>query len=106
MKPRPVIRRVQADTDIREAVAYYLSEGAGPVALRFIDALEQVFLHLSRHPAAGSPHFALELDLPGLRHWPVKRFPWLVFYIETETHVEVWRILHSARDIPESLQLP
>jgi toxin ParE1/3/4 len=36
--------------------------------------------------------------------WPVRRFPYLIFYLETEDRVDVWRPLHNRRDIPASLQ--
>ena len=32
------------------------------------------FRHIGEHPAAGSPRYAHELDLPGLHVWPVRRF--------------------------------
>lgn len=72
----------------------------------FIDAVEQAFTHTGRHPGAGSPRYAHELNLPGLRCWPLKRYPYLVFYIERHDHVDVWRILHGQRDIPAWMQEP
>ncbi len=45
-----------------------------------------------------------ELDLPGLRCWPVKRYPYLVFYVERDDHIDVWRVLHGQRDIPAWLR--
>lgn len=36
----------------------------------------------------------------GLRTVRLKGFPWLVFYLEFETHVDVWRMLHAKRDMP------
>lgn len=100
MKRKPVVLRVQAEQDIQDAVEYYLTEGAEQAALTFIDALEQAITHIARHPATGSPRYAHEIDLPGLRHWPMKRFPYLVFYVELREHVDVWRVLHAHRDIP------
>jgi toxin ParE1/3/4 len=41
-----------------------------------------------------------ELGIPGLRSWPLKRFPQLIFYIERADHIDVWRVLHGERDIP------
>jgi hypothetical protein len=38
----------------------------------------------TRHPASGSPRFSHELDIPGLRHWAVQGFPYLVFYRDLE----------------------
>ena len=100
MKPKLVIPRVQAELDIQEALNFYLEEAGAETALSFIGALEIATAHIGRHPAAGSPRYAHELSLPGLRHWPVKKFPYLLFYIEQPQHVDVWRLLHSERDIP------
>ncbi len=47
---------------------------------------------------------ALELDLPELRSWPLKRYPFLVFYVEQPDHIDVWRVLHGQRDIPSWLR--
>lgn len=100
MKNKPVIRHALADRDVQQAIDYYLSEATEQVALGFVDALERAYRHIGRHPASGSTRYSHELDLPGLRCWPVKRYPYLVFYVERKDHVDVWRILHGQRDIP------
>ncbi len=106
MTARPIVPRQRAVRDIDEAIAWYLGEGAlsaaPSIALGFIDALEQAFIHISHAPAAGSPRYADELKLPGLRCWPLGRYPYLVFYLEREDHVDVWRVLAAPRDIPAS----
>ncbi len=104
MRARPVIPHEQANRDIDETLGYYLTEGADAAALDFIDALEQAYAHIARHPATGSMQYAHEMNLPGLRFWPLKRFPYLVFYVEHESHIDVWRVLHGKRDIPNWLQ--
>jgi len=96
---KSLLRRAQADADVTEAIDYYLSE-APKAALRFVDALENAYRHIRRHPGSGSPRYAHELNLPGLRSWPFKRFPYLVFYREVPEHIEVWRVLHGQRNIP------
>ena len=106
MKVKPVIPRELANRDVNEAIAYYLNEGAEQAAFEFVDALEQAFVHISHHPATGSPRYAHELNLPGLRSWPLKHFPHLVFYIERPDHIDVWRVLHGQRDIPAWMQAP
>lgn len=88
------------------AVEYYLAEDSGQVALGFIDALEQAYGRIGRHPATGSPRYAHELDLPGLCVWPLKRYPYLVFYVEREDQIDVWRVLHGQRDIPAWMHEP
>ena len=104
MSARRVVPRLQAQRDIDDAVEYYLEEGAGQAALALIDALEQAFAHLGRHPAIGSLRYAHELNLPGLRCWPLRRYPYLIFYVEHDNHVDVWRVLHAERDIPSWMQ--
>jgi toxin ParE1/3/4 len=98
--PKAVVPRELAKQDVDEAIDYYLSENAADAALGFIDALEAAYNRLSRHPSAGSARYAHELNLPGLRFWPLQKYPHLVFYVDRENHVDVWRVLHGHRDIP------
>ena len=100
MRLKPIIPREAANQDVEEAISYYLSQMAEQAALTFIDALEQAYAHIARHPATGSGRYAHELNLPGLRAWRLKRRPYLVFYVELENHIDVWRVLHEQRDIP------
>jgi len=104
MKVKSVIPRTLAQQDIEEAIGYYLREEAGPAALGFVDALEQAYNHIGHHPATGSPRYAHELNLPGLRSWPLKRYPHMVFYVERADHIDVWRVLHGMRDLPAWLR--
>jgi len=97
---KPIVPRELANRDVDETIAYYLSEASDEVLLGFVDALERAYRHISRHPATGSSRYAVELNLSGLRSWPLRRFPHLVFYVETKDSIDVWRVLHSARDIP------
>ncbi len=106
MTNKPVVLRERAQHDVDAAVEHYLAEARPAVALAFIDALEGAFRRMSEHPASGSPRYARELDLPGLRSWVVRAFPYLVFYAEREADLDVWRVLHGARDIPAWLQEP
>ena len=101
MTAKPVVPRELANRDIDDAIAYSLSEGAEQAALGFI---EQAYAHISRHPATGSPRYAHELNLPGLRFWPLAHYPHLVFYVERPEHIDVWRVLHGQRDIPAWMQ--
>ena len=106
MKAKPVIPRALASQDVENAISYYLSEDAEQAALGFIDALEKAYAHIGRHPSAGSPRYAHELDLPGLHCCQLKRYPHLIFYIERDDHIDVWRVLHGMRDIPAWLSAP
>jgi len=101
---KPLIPRALATQDVEQAIEYYLEEQAVDAALEFIDALERAYDHIARYPASGSPRLGHELDLPDLRSWPLNTFPYLVFYLEGQDHIDVWRVLHQKRDIPASLQ--
>lgn len=106
MPAKTVVPRAQANRDIEAAIDHYLGDASADVALGFVEALQVAYTHIGRHPATGSPRWAHELALPGLRSWPLKRYPYLVFYVEAVDHIDVWRVLHTARDIAAWLQEP
>jgi toxin ParE1/3/4 len=68
--------------------------------LRFIDALQAAVTRIAVNPGVGSPRYATTLAMPGLRSWRLTRFPYLIFYVEREHEVDLWRVLHEQRDIP------
>ena len=94
----------RAERDIEDAADHYVVTGGIELALRFAAALEAAFAYLGKHPDAGSPRYSVELDLPGLRHWQLRDFPFLVFYRTQDSHIDVWRVLHAQRDMPARLQ--
>lgn len=100
MTAKPVTPRAKARADVDLAVEHYADEAGADVAFSFIHALQQAYNFIGQMPAAGSPHWSHELNLPGLRAIRLKGFPWLVFYFEFETHVDIWRVLHAKRDMP------
>jgi toxin ParE1/3/4 len=101
MTAKTVIRAHQATQDVENEVAHYLiDEGSEQAALGFIAEIEQTYMQIGLHSSIGSPRYAYELDVPGLRSWPLHRYPHLVFYIERTDHVEIWRVLNEKRDIP------
>ena len=104
MKQKPVIPRTLALQDVDEAVAYLVHHQAADAALEFIDALQMAYTFISENAAMGSPRYAHALDLPGLRTWSLNGHPYLIFYLEQDAHIDVWRVLHMSRDIPQELQ--
>ena len=104
MKTKPVVPRALASRDVVEALDYYVNEATEQAALGFVDELESAYDHIGRHPATGSPRYGHELNLPDLRCWPLRRYPYLVFYVERGDCIDIWRVLHQKRDIPAWLQ--
>lgn len=103
---RPVRFRELAATDLEGASAYCRQQVSEQTALEFIDAVQRGIQRISRSPNVGSLHFAYELGIPDLRAWPLQRFPYVVFYVVGKDEIDVWRILHSRRDLPTALQSP
>ncbi len=95
--------RSLAANDIDAGVAYYRNEAGQQIALDFVNALESAINHLRLHPLSGSLRFAYELEIPELRSWPLQKFPYLVFYMPDNDHIDIWRVLHARRDIPAYL---
>ncbi|MDF0491083.1 type II toxin-antitoxin system RelE/ParE family toxin [Sphingobium sp. H39-3-25] len=105
MTAKAVVPRAQAHRDVEDAIDHYAREAGADIALGFVEALEAAYRWIGEHPGTGSPRYAHELDLPGLRHRSLGRFPYLVFYVERADHIDVWRVLDARRDIPEWLHV-
>ena len=105
MSAKPVRPREQASRDVEKAIDHYRNEGSEKVALGFIDELERAYARISRNPDIGSLRYAHELNLPGLRFLPLVRYPYLVFYIQRDDHIDVWRVLQGQRDIPAWMRM-
>ena len=104
MSAKPVLPREQAHRDAEAAIDHYRNDGSEKVALELVDDLERAYARISRNPDIGSLRYAHELDLPGLRFVPLTRYPYLVFYIQRDDSIDVWRVLHAQRDIPARMQ--
>jgi len=103
---RPIRPRAIAQQDIEAAIAHYAAAAGATVALAFIDAVQTGFRRISAHPGVGSPRIGTELRLSGLCAWPLRRFPCLIFYRAEPDHIDVWRVLHAKRDIPDWMAEP
>ncbi len=100
MTDKPVILLPLAERDIGEAMDHYRHEGVVALATRWAQALAVALRHIGSHSTSGSQRYVDMLGMPGLRFWRVRRSPYLVFYVERATQVDVWRVLHDHRDIP------
>ncbi|WP_083338430.1 type II toxin-antitoxin system RelE/ParE family toxin [Ensifer sp. LCM 4579] len=106
MNSKTIVPRELARSDVEASVDYYAHEAGSDVALGFIDALQAAYDLIASHPEAGSLRYAYELGLPDLRSVPLKRYPYLIFFHNRPNHVDVWRVLHAKRDIPQWMQEP
>ncbi|WP_366852543.1 type II toxin-antitoxin system RelE/ParE family toxin [Phenylobacterium sp.] len=106
MKPRRVVPRERARQDMRAAARYYRLEAGEDVALGFVAELRAALATIATHPGAGSPHYGITLGIAGLRSRPLGRNSYLVFYVEGDGRIEVWRVIHGRRDIASLLGAP
>ncbi|MEK7156162.1 MAG: type II toxin-antitoxin system RelE/ParE family toxin [Patescibacteria group bacterium] len=98
-KARPGL---DAQADVEKAVLYYTGQSLGAAQL-FIGEYKMTIAAIERMPGTGSPRFAHELGIASLRTRSIHRFPYLIFYFEHSRYIDIVRILHMHRDIPNLL---
>lgn len=98
-----IVPRDAAERDIEAAVDYYTVEAGEDIARAFVIALRTAYRAIGERPRTGSSRYAVPMKWRGLRTRRLGRFPYLIFYFERESHIDIWRILHAERDIPALL---
>ena len=101
-----LVFRALARAEVEAAANWYAEQAGSALAEAFVAEVERVCALIAREPAMGSPRWGDALGLHGLRSWSLRRFPYLVFYVERRQQIEIWRVLHSTRDIPVTLAEP
>jgi toxin ParE1/3/4 len=86
---------VQAGRDLEE-IEEFVSADNPDAAARLILSIQEICALLSQQPQIGRSRFDL---WPELRGFPVGNY--LIFYRPATDGIEVIRVLHGARDIPE-----
>jgi toxin ParE1/3/4 len=97
-------RRHEARQDLVAIFRYHAREAGLRVAQRFFTQVEATFTRLAGMPGMGAPYEYDHPALAGVRVFPVSRFnKYLVFYRPVADGIEIVRVLHGARDIPDLL---
>jgi len=87
--------------DLRTA-AQFIHQDNPDAARRFLEAAYDTFDFLALHPGFGRQR--ADLGFPEVRSWRIAGFRrYLVFYRERAEKIQIWRILHGARDLHETL---
>jgi toxin ParE1/3/4 len=79
MSGKPLVLRPLAEADIDAVFAYCRAEGGPSPARQLADQLDDALRTLATHPAIGSRRYADLLGIPGLRSWPIKKSPYLIY---------------------------
>jgi len=96
---KPLRRSELADQDLREATEYLIANAGEPVALRFLDAIDETFVLPEDQPEIGRIYVPENPELHDIRAWQVQRFDrYLVFYRILEHFLRVERVLHGSRN--------
>jgi toxin ParE1/3/4 len=110
MAAKAIVPRNLAQRDIEAAVDCYARDVGSHMALGYVEDLQDAYKLIASHPASGSLSYGYEIGLPGLRSVQLKRYPYLIFYLEhtdhIADHIDVWWVLHGKMDIPAWLQNP
>jgi toxin ParE1/3/4 len=96
-----------ATFDLESVSGYDAAQADVATAVRFADAVEAAAQRIGRTPPGSDRSGSRTNSLfRNSGSWQPADFPGLLFDVEGETSVDVWRLLHTSRDIPPSLQDP
>jgi toxin ParE1/3/4 len=86
--------------DLRE-IGMRIAEADPDAADHFLTAAEKSFEILKRHPRIGRLR---SFSVAGVRSWVTPDFQnYLIFYLPTETEVQILAVVHGARDLASVL---
>jgi toxin ParE1/3/4 len=78
----------------------FIAERDPTAAERVLDAVEETFRKLARHPDCGMLYLTRNRKLQGLRMFPVRGFPnYLVFYRVEIASIRILYVTHGARHL-------
>lgn len=81
-----------------QTAARHIRRGNPQVADAFLEAAYDTFEFLSRNPSLGRRRG--DLGHPEVRSWRIAGFRrYLIFYRELPGRIQIWRVLHGARDL-------
>ncbi len=101
-----IIKTPKAKLDLIDLASYlYNADPISDASERFLTAAENAFSRLADFPGVGVAYSSASGSLAGLRRWLIPGFRnYVVIYRVSETHVEIVRVLHAARDISAALE--
>jgi len=85
-----------------QAAARFIRRDNPTAARAFLVAAYDSFEFLARNPGLGRRR--ADLGFPEVRSWRVDGFRrYLIFYRELPDRIQIWRVLHGARDLLRAL---
>ena len=93
------------ESDFTGQFSWYFEKGGKTLAWRFFAAVDLTLTKLSQQPDLGRVRHFCNPALHGLRSFRIE-LPFdrlIIFYRSTENSLQVWRLMHGARDLPHRL---
>jgi toxin ParE1/3/4 len=94
----------RADFDIEDILSHYQAQQSDPAGMAFVRELARCLKFVQTFPKAGSARLGQDIGRLDIRTWPMNKFPYLLLYKETRSHVDILRVLHQSRAIPRWLK--
>ena len=88
---KSVIVHGEATEELDNAIKYYEKQKMG-LGLDLLSEIEQALEKIKINPNLGTPH-----TIQGLRRYVIRRFPFIIFYLEFEALIWVVAIAHGKR---------
>ena len=104
MKPIQIHPRARAE--VVSAALFYHGESGEALANDLVAEVERAYGLISETPGIGSLRYADVLPGLRVRMWPLRRFPYLIFYVDQPDHIDIIRVMHARRDLPAVLRSP
>ena len=98
-----IIRSPQAERDL-DSIGDYIAERSDSLdaAYRVLDTIEETIQFVAKHPSAGAARPDLDADV---RQFPVKAYNYVVYFRPVSDGIELVRVLHGSRDVPNVFRL-
>lgn len=94
-----------ANQDIHSVINHYIDLQAAKAGTEFLVALEKAYELIGQFPDAGSKRLGILMRLPELRTWSLTKFPYSLIYMCDAQCVDIFRLLHHKRDMPNYLNI-
>jgi len=88
---KPAVTHPEADAEFDQGIAYYEEKRQG-LGQEFREAVLRVIEEIRVNPARGAPY-----KRTGFRHFPLQRFPWVLYYRELDASIWFVAIAHGSR---------
>ncbi len=96
----------EAEEDLRAAGRHYRIASGDELAERFLEQVRELLELIATQPDMGHDYgeIALRAELADLQWFPLRGFPYLVFWTHDGTTLSVWSVVEAHRDLPRLLR--